>query len=166
MDIVSKNGALMLALGPRADGTIPGEHRERLLEIGKWLKVCGEAVYAAGPYTVYGEGPTTPEQRMQGDEFVHTAEDIRFTRNKANTVLCATVLEWPGDQLTIRSFRRGEFDDGTLKSVRLVGVSGELTWEQEEAGLKVKLPAKPPCGSAYPVRMEFEGAIPAIPVKQ
>jgi alpha-L-fucosidase len=58
MDIVSKNGALLLNIGPRADGTIPEEERDILLGIGRWLEVNGEAVFGTRPWKVYGEGPT------------------------------------------------------------------------------------------------------------
>ncbi len=64
VDVVSKNGVLMLAFGPRADGTVPGAVGNVLLEVGGWLKTCGEAIYSTRPYVVYGEGPTVPGGAM------------------------------------------------------------------------------------------------------
>ena len=58
VDIVSKNGNLLLNFGPRADGTIPDEIRKTLLEMGAWLKVNGEAIYGTTPWKTFGEGPT------------------------------------------------------------------------------------------------------------
>ena len=58
VDIVSKNGALLLNIGPRPDGTIPEPEQEILLEIGRWLAQNGEAIYGTRPWNVYGEGPT------------------------------------------------------------------------------------------------------------
>jgi alpha-L-fucosidase len=58
VDVVSKNGALLLNIGPRADGTIPREDQDLLLEIGKWLSVNGDAIYGTRPWKVFGEGPT------------------------------------------------------------------------------------------------------------
>jgi alpha-L-fucosidase len=58
VDIVSKNGALLLNIGPRPDGTIPEPEQEILRDIGKWLAVNGEAIYNTRPWHIYGEGPT------------------------------------------------------------------------------------------------------------
>ncbi|MHC4520083.1 MAG: alpha-L-fucosidase, partial [Planctomycetota bacterium] len=57
IDIVSKNGVLLLNISPKADGTIPGGQREQLLAIGDWLRVNGEAIYATRPWKFHGEGP-------------------------------------------------------------------------------------------------------------
>ncbi len=82
-DIVSKNGNLLLNFGPRSDGTIPDEVRTTLLEIGAWLKVNGEAIYATTPWKTFGEGPTqvTAGAFHDTDTKPYTAEDFRFTAN-------------------------------------------------------------------------------------
>src|SRR5208283_4523826 len=58
VDIVSKNGCLLLNIGPKPDGTIPEQAERILLEMGRWLEVNGEAVYGTRPWKIFGEGPT------------------------------------------------------------------------------------------------------------
>lgn len=107
VDVVSKNGALLLNVGPKADGTIPDEDAHILREVGKWLKANGEAIYDTKPWKVFGEGPTVvPEGSFRDDykkEF--TSEDMRFTC-KGNHIY-ATVLNWPEDgEIHIKSLGR------------------------------------------------------------
>lgn len=81
VDIVSKNGALLLNIGPKADGSIPEEDRHILIEIGRWLAQNGEGIYGTCPFKQFGEGPT----KVKGGYFsdtersAFTSEDFRFT---------------------------------------------------------------------------------------
>ncbi|ELZ05988.1 alpha-L-fucosidase [Natrialba asiatica DSM 12278] len=97
IDIVSKNGQLLLSIGPRVDGTIEQAERERLLAIGAWLDAHGEAIYETRPWAAFGEGPTRIEE---GGEFVEDVEygpaDVRYTRSKDGTAVYAIVMGWPG----------------------------------------------------------------------
>ncbi len=104
VDIVSKNGALLLNIGPKPDGTIPEQEEKILLEIGDWLLVNGEGIYGTRPWKVYGEGPTKVVAGSFADtkrsEF--TGRDIRFT-TKGNS-LYAIVLGRPEkDEVIIQS---------------------------------------------------------------
>ena len=163
IDIVSKNGVMMLNFGPKADGTVPPEYKQPLLEMGKWLKVCGEAIYSTRPYLIYGEGPKLKDQRKVKDHlFEYTGKHIRFTRNKNNDVLYATALAWPGETMTIRCFAKGKFDVARLQTVRLLGTSDPLEWVQDSEGLRISMPNDPGYGNAYPVRIQFKGEIPRV----
>ncbi len=138
VDVVSKNGNLLLNVGPKADGTIPDEAREALLTIGKWLSTYGDAIYSTRPWIVAGEGPTN----VTTDEFSYTSEDIRFTCSKDYSTLYATALGAPtSDKLTIKTLAKGKFNASRVKNISLVDGSDrhELSWEQTENGLVVDL---------------------------
>jgi len=86
VDIVSKNGTMLLNVGPRADGTIPEEDRDILLEIGKWLKVNGEAIYDTNVWRVSQEGPTeVPEGQFTDGDDKRLPRKISASRSRGPT---------------------------------------------------------------------------------
>jgi alpha-L-fucosidase len=144
IDIVSKNGALLLNIGPRADGTIPDEDQAILREIGFWLSVNGEAIYGTRPWKIFGEGPTPiPEGAFTDtNRSPFTGQDIRFT-TKGET-LYAIALSWPGETLTVTSLGTSMgLWEGTIGSVRLLGHDALLTHSLTPEGLTVALPSEP-----------------------
>lgn len=157
IDIVSKNGCLLLNIGPKPDGTIPNVEQEMLLDIGKWLKVNGKAIYSTRPWLVFGEGPTQVQEgafaEKKRKDF--TAEDIRFTRSKDGKTVYAIVMDWPGGgaDVTIKSLAKGHGPDH-IKSVGLLGGPARLAFTRTDAGLRVTLPAKAPC--RYAVTLEVQ----------
>jgi alpha-L-fucosidase len=155
VDIVSKNGALLLNIGPRPDGTIPEEEERLLLEIGRWLETNGEAVYGTRPWRVFGEGPTPVVEGSFNDtkRAAFTGEDVRFTA-KGET-LYAIALAWPADgRLLLRSLARGaENAPSAVTSVDLLGSAEKPIWTWDEKGLAVALPARPPGEHAHALRI-------------
>lgn len=153
-DIVSKNGNLLLDIGPKADGTIPEAVKERLLEIGRWLKLNGEAIYGTRPWETFGEGPTEVKQGSFGESAIKdfTAEDIRFT-TKGKT-LYAILMDWPEGGVVIRSLAAGRsLPCGKVAQVRLLGDSRPLKWSHNERGLSVRMPAAKPCDHAFVLKI-------------
>ena len=124
IDKVSKNGNLVLNISPRADGSIPQEQKDILLNIGSWLKKYGEAIYNTRAWQWYGEGPT----KMGANHGVFiapqegTAKDIRYTRSKDNTTLYAILLGWEKGQNEIKLSLLGtdHINLKNLKSVEMI----------------------------------------------
>lgn len=107
VDRVSKNGYLLLNVGPKPDGTIPEEARKVLLEMGAWLDINGEAIYGTSPWTIAGEGPTNlgnaTDIGFNEADTAYTGKDIRFTV-KDDTIY-AVFLDWPGEKAVIKTLR-------------------------------------------------------------
>jgi alpha-L-fucosidase len=144
VDVVSKNGAVLLNITPRADGTIPEPVKERLLEMGEWLTVNGEAIYGTRTFEIYGEGDAEVVEGHLSEQknADNTAKDIRFTTKGA--ILYATVLDWPaGEELVIHSLKKGnKLYKNNIASIQLLGNEDNLDFTMDDEGLKIKLPAK------------------------
>ncbi|WP_347839381.1 alpha-L-fucosidase [uncultured Draconibacterium sp.] len=163
MDIVSKRGVLMLSFAPKPDGTFPEEQKKMMLELGDWLAICGEAVYATRPYDIFGQVGTLWGERNETGMKMYTAttHDVRFTRNKENTILYATMLKWPeNNKINIEALI--SIDLKNLNSIKLVGAKGKVKYKQSQNGLEITLPEKPDYDYAYPVKLEFKNEIPAV----
>jgi len=155
VDIVSKNGNLLMNIGPRSDGTIPDEVQQVLLSVGAWLKVNGDAIYGTHPWTIYGEGPTKIVEGSFNDTAAgsFTAEDFRFTTK--GDELYAIELGWPtGGTTVIRSLHTA-LGVRSISAVSLLGSSEAITFEQKNDGLHLKLPSQVPGKFAYVYRIEF-----------
>jgi len=158
IDIVSKNGNLLLNIGPRSDGTIPEEVQAVLRDVGSWLKVNGEAIYGTRPWKIYGEGPTKVAAGSfhDTDTAGYTPEDFRFT-TKGNK-LYAIELGWPsGSETVIHSLGSSAMSGQKIASVVLLGSNAKLTFQQQPDGLRIQLPPQAPGKYAYAFRVTFEG---------
>jgi len=155
IDIVSKNGALLLNIGPMADGTIPEPEESILIDIGCWLARNGEAVYDTKPWKVYGEGPTQVGEGSFSDtkRQAFTSRDMRFTTR--GDVLYATLLGWPENgEAMVRSLAMGlTLYIRDIDKVELLGWRQPLKWSRTSRGLKVKLPPEPPGQHAWVLRI-------------
>lgn len=151
--MVSKNGNLLLNVGPRPDGTIPEPVQQVLRDVGAWLKVNGEAIYGTRPWTRYGEGPTAVAGGAfhDTDTKPYTSEDFRFT-TKGET-LYAIELGWPADgKVTIHSLGSSALTGQKVQSIDLLGSDARLEWRQDPDGLRIQLPTRPPGKYAYVFR--------------
>ena len=157
VDIVSKNGALLLNIGPKPDGTIAEPEQKMLLEIGRWLAVNGEAIYGTRPWFTYGEGPTQVYEGAFQDTKREgfSAQDIRFTTK--GDALYAIVLGWPENgETVIKSLNaQAPYRAGAVQQVEMLGTDQPVEWSSEAEGLKVVLPAVQPCEHAFTLKLTF-----------
>lgn len=143
VDIVSKNGCLLLNVGPKSDGTISAEDEAILRGIGAWLKVNKEAVYNTDVWRTYGEGPTkiVEGQFADGIKKNFTPEDIRFT--VGGGYLYATALKCSEDgvyciySLAEQDASRLANFHGIIENVEVLGCEEAPVWSRDEKGLHI-----------------------------
>jgi alpha-L-fucosidase len=152
IDIASKGGNFLLNVGPTERGIVPEESVTRLMEMGKWLKINGEAIYGTHSWKVLKEGDTKVEHinSYAGDfeKFVepeYTAQDILFTA-KENAVY-AICLGWAEESVLIKSF--AGVSKSEISSVNMLGIDEETDWSVTNSGLLINSPKKKPCNYAY-----------------
>ena len=145
VDVVSKNGNLLLNIGPKSDGTIPDRDKEILFEIGDWLKRYGEAIYESKPWKKAAEGPTKEAEGKFSDVKgkKYTNEDFRFTCGHG--AVYAISLNYPADgKVKIKSLGVADFNSldfqGIIKKVSIPGY-GEVKFEQKNDALYIDGPA-------------------------
>jgi alpha-L-fucosidase len=166
VDIVSKNGNLLLNIPVRGDGTIDPDEEAFVREMARWMQVNGEAIDGTRPWRIFGEGPSaSPAQPGREANFNEgraprfTAQDLRFTAKGDS--LYAIALGWPDDlRLAVRALAEHPAG-GRVTEVRLLGHDGRLEWSQTAEGLSVKLPEKKPCEHAISLRIAGRGLEPA-----
>ncbi|MDR1154614.1 MAG: alpha-L-fucosidase [Bacteroidales bacterium] len=156
IDIVSKNGNLLLNIGPRADGTVTEEQQAVLLDIGKWLKVNGDAIYGTRCWKKIGEGDaeSTKGSFTDNTATAYTARDMRFT-TKGNDFY-AIVLNWNDAGVLVKSLDKNAIGDAKILNVQLLGSNEKIDWQQTDEGLKLSFPKTKPCDFAYSFKITFD----------
>ncbi|TGV04167.1 alpha-L-fucosidase [Flavivirga rizhaonensis] len=146
IDIVSKNGNLLLNVSPKADGTIPENQKYVLSELGNWLAINGESIYESRPWKIFGEGPTledlnvTHMSERKNAGLVFSDSDFRFTqRGKDFFIICLGV---PKEQVLIKALKKDSpLYDYEIESIELLGSKLKIEYEVLEAGLNIKIPS-------------------------
>jgi len=166
-DVVSKNGNLLLNIGPRADGTIPKGMKKRLLAIGSWLSVNGEAIYGSRPWKDYGEGPNLIQYDISGHnedgkkkdkKKLYTDKSIRYTQSADGKTIFAIQLLWSEDGHVIAEKLRQNAGllEGRIRNISLLGSNEKVSWKRRDGGLHMYTNAQKPNEYAYVWKIELE----------
>jgi alpha-L-fucosidase len=159
VDIVSRNGNLMLNFPLPNSGELDYEEMVILNEITKWMAINSEAIYATRPWKIFGDGPVAtapPSSRgtrfNEADRTDLTAEEVRFT-TKGDT-LYAFVMGWPEKPALIKPLATtSSLSPQKVKNVELLGHKDKVSWTQDERGLTVLLPEQKPCDYAIALKI-------------
>jgi alpha-L-fucosidase len=147
-DVVSKNGTLLLNVPLRPSGEVDQELVESLETIGKWLHRNGAAIYGSRPWKLFGEGPTEVKSGMFGEQLNYSPEEIRYTTNRGK--LYAILYGAPNGPCQMKSLGSNASPEvAHIRSIKLLGTSGQLKWTRNGEALSVTLPAKFDTQPAY-----------------
>ena len=156
VDIVSKNGNLLLSIPLPGYGEPDGDEIAFLEELADWQRVNSEAIKGTRPWSVFGEGPSTeakqiPSYQLSQIKFDHT--DIRFTTK--GDILYAIALGWPTDgKIVIKSLGEKSANyPRPIQKVELIGSNSEVMWKRGAQGLEIQVPDTPPCKYAFSIRI-------------
>lgn len=144
VDIVSKNGRLLLNIGPKSDGTIPDGDKKVLTDIGRWLKINGEAIYGAKVWKYSAEGPTKIREGQFTDEVEknYSSQDIRFTVN--NGCIYVFVLKYPlNGEVNVINLKQADAKSlplfsGIIKDISVLGFDEKVKYTRDETALHLK----------------------------
>jgi alpha-L-fucosidase len=152
VDIVSKNGNLLLNVPQRPDGTVDEECTYLLERLADWIRINGEGVFGTRPWQTATEGPSSVViSGFREDPVEWTAEDFRFTAN--GDVVYAFIMQWPeGGATTVRRLAAGQ--SPPVAGVDLLG-SGPVRFEQTARALRIFLPERKPCDYAQCLRVRL-----------
>jgi len=150
IDIVSKNGNLLLNFPLRADGTLDAEEELILARLAEWTSINGEAIYGTRPWKVYGEGNRGPkggDLAFNENKLQYTSEDIRFTTKDGSLFVFA--LAWPSSgTLLVRSLATN-----TIQSVHMLHGGEALKWKRQADGLAIQVPPQQRGDHAFVFRL-------------
>ncbi len=146
VDVVSKNGNLLINIVQTPEGNLESDVIEIVEEIGQWMSVNGEGIYGTRPWKIFGERPVGEAVKsgsFNESKIKYTAQDIRFTTK--GDVLYAFCLGKPSGKIRITSLGKKTSVNGkTIRSVKILGSNQGIKWKQSADALVIDRPSKLP----------------------
>jgi alpha-L-fucosidase len=161
MDVVSKNGNLLINVVQTPEGDLEQDVLDIMNGISKWIAVNGEGVYGTRPWKVYGEGPSTLKENQKTGRFGgltdsgdYQSKDVRYT-TKSNS-LYAFLMATPKNDIRLTSLGKNmKLADKEIISVSLLGSKEKLKWKQVDDALVITCPARLPSWKVHGFRINF-----------
>jgi alpha-L-fucosidase len=153
VDVVSRNGNLLLNFPLPNSGALDDRELKILDEISRWMAVNRRAIHGTRPWKIFGAGPglVKPDPKVKYNENSRkdfTADDVRFTTK--DRTLYAFFMGWPERSITLKPLATDRpYVAGRIRNVTLLGSSGRLEWTHDRSGLTVRLPPERPCDHAF-----------------
>lgn len=146
IDVVSKNGTMLLNVSPKANGTIPQNQQDVLLKMGAWLDKHGEAVYGTRPWYIFGEGPTKEpighfKNHREFAKIKYTNQDIRYTTKKDTIYATILGLANPNQTIKLTAFANDKLPNKIdISNIKLQGSNEKVIWKLNNDGLEINIP--------------------------
>lgn len=141
IDVVSKNGNLLINVVQRPDGSLDPEAEKVLDDMADWMSANGESIFDTTPWVVYGEGPQRPKGGAFKEDFGYTAKDVRYAQKGDHTVYATLMGKPEGGEIVLTAMGKGPGDAAEVRGVSLLGSHSKPAWKLEEDGLHVTLPS-------------------------
>ncbi len=155
IDIVSKNGNMLMNIGPKPDGTITDEETAILNEMGEWLKINGEGIYGTTFWKTFGEGEVNAEDGFfkDSEEKPFTENDFRFTYKDGSVYVFQMK---PSKTVKIKTLRKHNPYDYLIKNITLLGSSQKINFDRTEDYLQIDLENEPKNDLPICFKVEFQ----------
>jgi alpha-L-fucosidase len=160
MDIVSKNGNLLINVVQTPEGDLEPDVLDIMENISKWVAANGEGVYGTRPWRVYGEGPSTLKENQKAgifggvsDSRAYQSSDIRYTTKNGNVY--AFVMSSPEENIKLTALGKGAESGQEIASVSMLGNKQKLQWKQQDDALVINKPVKLPAWKVHGFKITF-----------
>ena len=140
VDVVSKNGNLLINVVQRPDGSLDPEAEQVLADMAAWMKINGESIYDTKPWITYGEGPTQAKGGAMKEDFAFSGKDVRYVQKGDGTVYATLMGRPDAGEVVLESLAHMPDAKATITGVKVLGAKRATRWTWARDGLHVLMP--------------------------